>query len=65
MESRLGLTPAAFILGGFLVAGISLTACGSDSPLGSFDFRADHPFLFFIRERFSGTILFAGVFPGP
>ena len=32
---------------------------------GSFDFRADHPFLFFIRERLSGTILFAGAFLGP
>jgi serpin B len=32
---------------------------------GSFDFRADRPFLFFIRERLSGTILFAGAFLGP
>jgi serine protease inhibitor len=32
---------------------------------GRFDFRADRPFLFFIRERLSGTILFAGVFLGP
>ena len=27
--------------------------------------RADRPFLFFIRERLSGTILFAGKFAGP
>ena len=32
---------------------------------GHFDFRADRPFLFFIRERLSGTILFAGAFLGP
>ncbi len=32
---------------------------------GSFDLRADRPFLFFIRERLSGTILFAGIFQGP
>jgi serine protease inhibitor len=35
------------------------------SSVGRFDFRADRPFLFFIRERLSGTILFAGVFLGP
>jgi serine protease inhibitor len=35
------------------------------SSLGPFEFQADHPFLFFIRERFSGTILFAGAFLGP
>ena len=29
------------------------------------DFRADRPFLFFIRERLSGTILFAGKFASP
>ena len=28
-------------------------------------FRADRPFLFFIRERLSGTILFAGKFASP
>ena len=27
--------------------------------------RADRPFLFFIRERFSGTILFAGKLASP
>jgi serine protease inhibitor len=27
-------------------------------------FRADHPFLFFIRSRGSGTILFAGRYTG-
>ena len=27
--------------------------------------RADRPFLFFIRERLSGTILFAGKFASP
>jgi serine protease inhibitor len=32
---------------------------------GRFDFRADRPFLFFIRERLSGTILFAGLFLQP
>lgn len=32
---------------------------------GRFDFRADRPFLFFIRERLSGTILFAGLFLEP
>jgi serine protease inhibitor len=30
-----------------------------------FTFRADHPFVFFIRERFSGTILFAGALVAP
>lgn len=30
-----------------------------------FSFRADRPFLFVIRERFSNTILFAGVFMTP
>jgi len=35
------------------------------SSVGRFDFRADRPFLFFIRERLSGTILFAGVFLEP
>lgn len=35
------------------------------SASGRFTFRADRPFLFFIRERFSGTILFAGVFMSP
>jgi len=30
-----------------------------------FTFRADRPFLFFIRERFSGTVLFAGAFMSP
>ena len=30
-----------------------------------FDFRADRPFLFVIRERFSGTVLFAGAFKTP
>jgi serpin B len=35
------------------------------SSAGAFDFRADRPFLFFIRERLSGTILFAGIFQGP
>ncbi len=32
-----------------------------DSASDRFFFRADRPFLFVIRERFSGTILFAGV----
>ncbi len=35
------------------------------SAAGSFHFQADRPFLFFLRERLSGTILFAGVFTGP
>jgi serpin B len=30
-----------------------------------FTFRADRPFLFVIRERFSGTILFAGILLEP
>jgi serpin B len=30
-----------------------------------FIFRADHPFIFVIRERFSGTVLFVGVFMEP
>jgi serine protease inhibitor len=30
-----------------------------------FAFRADRPFLFVIREKFSETILFAGVFVEP
>jgi len=34
----------------------------TDAP---FQFRADRPFLFVIRERASGTILFAGVFTEP
>jgi len=34
-------------------------------PDAPFVFRADRPFLFVIRERASGTILFAGVFTEP
>ena len=30
-----------------------------------FHFRADRPFLFVIRERFSNTILFTGAFMTP
>ena len=36
-----------------------------DSMPDRFTFRADRPFLFVIRERFSGTILFAGVLVEP
>jgi serine protease inhibitor len=36
-----------------------------DSASARFVFRADRPFLFVIRERFSGTILFAGVLVEP
>jgi len=34
-------------------------------PVPTIDFVADHPFLFLIREDFSGTILFVGKVVNP
>ena len=42
-------------------AGISLTSVQAPTP----PFRADHPFLFLIRETASGSILFLGKFAVP
>ena len=41
------------------------TSVGVGFTSGPLVVRADRPFLFFIRERLSGTILFAGKFASP
>jgi len=46
-------------------AGVTMVQIDRSSLPDRFDFRADRPFLFVIRERFSGTVLFAGVFRTP
>ncbi len=46
-------------------AGVTSVEIGFDSVTTPFTFRADRPFLFVIRERFSETILFAGVLVEP
>ncbi len=42
-------------------AAVTSVEMGRDSASDRFTFRADRPFLFFLREKFSQTILFAGV----
>jgi serpin B len=42
-------------------AGVTSVEIRETSAGGPFSFRADRPFLFLLRERFSETILFAGV----
>jgi serpin B len=39
---------------------IMVAGCAAPSPAKIYDFTADRPFLFLIRDRASGTILFAG-----
>jgi serine protease inhibitor len=46
-------------------AGVTSVEIRETSMPDRFTFRADRPFLFVIRERFSGTILFAGVLVEP
>jgi len=46
-------------------AGVTVVQIDRSSLPDRFEFRADRPFLFVIRERFSGTVLFAGVFRTP
>ncbi len=46
-------------------AGVTSVEIGVTSVPDRFLFRADRPFVFVIRERFSQTILFAGVFVAP
>jgi serine protease inhibitor len=46
-------------------AGVTSVEIRETSVPDRFTFRADRPFLFVIRERFSGTILFAGVLVEP
>jgi len=50
-------TKAAAVTHGIMVAGC---APSRHPPIPPIDFVADHPFLFMIREDFSGTILFVG-----
>jgi serine protease inhibitor len=46
-------------------AGVTMVQIERSSLPDRFSLRADHPFLFVIHERFSGTVLFAGVFMEP
>ncbi|MGW8265077.1 MAG: serpin family protein [Longimicrobiales bacterium] len=46
-------------------AGVTMVQIDRSASPDRFDFRADRPFLFVIRERFSGTVLFAGTFHKP
>jgi len=46
-------------------AGVTVVEIWEKAVPDRFSFRADEPFLFVIRERFSGTVLFAGVFMTP
>ena len=46
------------IVGAFLTAIVG--AAGAGMPPKAEEFRADHPFLWFIVERSSGLVLFAG-----
>jgi serine protease inhibitor len=46
-------------------AGVTVVEIREISAPERFAFRADRPFLFVLRERFSETILFAGVFSTP
>lgn len=52
--------------GGTKAAAVSIFDCGSDcagpfdEPIKSIYFVADHPFMFFIREEMTGTVLFIG-----
>jgi serpin B len=46
-------------------AGVTMVQIDRSALPDRFVFRADHPFVFMIRERFSGTVLFAGVFMEP
>ena len=46
-------------------AGVTMVQIDRSAFPDRFDFRADRPFLFVIRERFSGTVLFAGAFMTP
>jgi len=46
-------------------AGVTMVQIDRSGYPERFDFRADRPFLFVIRERFSGTVLFAGTFHTP
>jgi len=46
-------------------AGVTVVEISEKAIPDRFSFRADRPFLFVIRERFSGTVLFAGVFMSP
>jgi serpin B len=46
-------------------AGVTMVQIDRSAVPDRFVFRADHPFIFAIRERFSGTVLFVGVFMEP
>jgi serine protease inhibitor len=46
-------------------AGVTSVEIQETSMPDRFTFRADRPFLFVLREKFSGTILFAGVLVEP
>jgi serpin B len=46
-------------------AGVTVVELRESAVPDRFTFRADRPFLFVLRERFSGTLLFAGVYVTP